>query len=247
MKGSWRLLSHEVQMFPDPLNCLLWGLFFRNTTLELLIVYDCRRLTRWVLLMLRNQADRCMWSTPTWTLEQSMSFSRSSSRTTSWYTYRRTCSSRWRRCDDTQCGQMLVQQSRQQMFFSFFLAFSWRQQPTKNFWASSASNHAGFRIACLRRRGTSEPCRIYGIQTKAKGPRSLPWSHRHEGWCRSGSATNMNCRTRTEVINGRSGDGREYIYYISIKSEGIGVMRRKRKRWTWVLFLVFPIHLLPVL
>jgi hypothetical protein len=43
---------------------------------------------------------------------------------------------------------MLVQQSRQQMFFSFFFACSWKEHAMKNFCVFRASNHAGFHIAC---------------------------------------------------------------------------------------------------
>jgi hypothetical protein len=44
---------------------------------------------------------------------------------------------------------MLVQQSRQQMFFSFFFACSWKEHAMKNFCVFRASNHAGFHIACM--------------------------------------------------------------------------------------------------
>ena len=50
----------------------------------------------------------------------------------------------WERWEGRQWGQMLRQQCKQKMFFSFFLWFWWTPQPPKNVSAINLSRHAGF-------------------------------------------------------------------------------------------------------
>lgn len=49
----------------------------------------------------------------------------------------------WWRCAGAQCGQMLAQQPRQKMFFSFFFRFSCAAQPTKKLSSTSPPTHPG--------------------------------------------------------------------------------------------------------
>jgi len=50
---------------------------------------------------------------------------------------------RWWRCAGAQCGQMLAQQPRQKMFFSFFFRFSCAAHPTKKLSSTSPPTHPG--------------------------------------------------------------------------------------------------------